>query len=78
MPCPPHVFIFTFCIWRGYKTKCDVCQFLCEDFFMLDVKHSSADVETEFGVVSLFLICTNFSFDKMTFSIFQASRDRKR
>jgi len=41
------------CIWRGFKTECDV---LCEEFFMLDVIYSYVDVETEFGVASLTLI----------------------
>ena len=26
-------------IWRGVKTKCDVCHVLCEEFFMLNVTH---------------------------------------
>jgi len=41
---------------------------LRHSFFMLDVAHSQADVETEFGVVSLILIFfINISFDKMIF-----------
>jgi len=55
MPCPP-LFSFWVCIWRGFKTKCDVCHVLCEEFFILDVTHSYVDVEREFGVVSLILI----------------------
>jgi len=47
---PPQVVIFTFCFWRGFKTKRDVCHVLCEDC-QLGVKHSYVDVETEFGMV---------------------------
>ena len=32
----PHFFLFTFCIWRGFKNKNDVCHVLCEELFMLD------------------------------------------
>jgi len=65
--CPPH-FSLRVCIWRGCKTKCDVCHVLCEEVFMLDVtqyshvdvetvtQYSHVDVETEFGVVSLLMI----------------------
>jgi len=56
MPCHPHFFFLRVCIWRGFKTKCDVCQVLYEEFFILDVTHSHVDVETKFGVVSLILI----------------------
>ena len=52
----PHTFLFTFCIWRDFKNKCDVCHVLCEELFMLDVTHSQVDVETEFDAVSLILI----------------------
>ena len=45
----PPLFSLRVCIWRGFKTKCDVCHVLCEAFFMLDVTHSHVDVETEFG-----------------------------
>ena len=51
---------------------------MCEELFMLDVRHSQIDVETEFDVVSLILIFfINFSFDKMIFSIVQVSLDRE-
>jgi len=50
----PPLFSLRFCIWRGFKTKCDVCDVLCEELFMLDVTHNH--VEIEFGVVSLILI----------------------
>ena len=50
MPCPSDVSL-RFCIWRGFRTKCDICHVLCEEFFMLDVTHSHVDVETVFGVV---------------------------
>jgi len=56
MLCPPPLFSLRFGIWRGFKTKCDVCHVLCEELFMLDVTHNHDDVETEFGVVSLILI----------------------
>jgi len=47
----PHFFLFTFCIWRGFKNKSDVCHVLCEELFMLHGRlHSQVDVETEFGV----------------------------
>jgi len=36
MPCPPHFFLFRFCIWRGFKNKSDVCHVSCEELFMLD------------------------------------------
>ena len=52
----PPLFSLRVCIWRGFKTKCDVCHVLCEEFFILDVTHSYVDVEREFGVVSLILI----------------------
>ena len=52
----PHVFLFRFCIWRGFKNKSDVCHVLCVELFMLDVTHSQVDVKTEFGVVSLILV----------------------
>jgi len=46
-----HIFLFRFCIWRGFKNNSDVCHVLCEEFFMLDVTHSQVDAETGFGVV---------------------------
>jgi len=36
MPCPPHIFLFRFCIWRGFKNKSDASHVLCEELFMLD------------------------------------------
>ena len=36
MPCPPHFFLFRFCICRSFKNKSDVCHVLCEELFMLD------------------------------------------
>jgi len=72
----PHLFLFRFLIWRGFKNKSDICRILCEELFMLDVTHSQVDVETEFGVVSLNLMF--FCFDIMIFSILQVSRDRER
>jgi len=68
----PHSFPFKLCIWRDLKKEGDVCHVLCEELFMLDVRHSQVDAETEFDVVSLILIFfINFSFDKMIFSIVQ-------
>jgi len=32
----PHFFLLSFCIWRGFKNKSDVCHVLCEELFMLD------------------------------------------
>jgi len=32
----PTLFLFRFCIWRGFKNKNDVCQVLYEELFMLD------------------------------------------
>ena len=29
------LFLFRFCIWRGFKNKSDFCHVLCEEFFML-------------------------------------------
>ena len=52
----PPLFSLSVCIWRGFKTKCDLCNVLCEEFFILDLTHSYVDVETEFGVVSLILM----------------------
>jgi len=36
MPCPPHFFLYKFCIWRGFKNKSDVYHVLFEERFMLD------------------------------------------
>jgi len=55
MPCS-SIFIFRFCIWRGFKNKIDFCHVLCEELFTLDGTHNQVDVDTEFGVVSLILI----------------------
>ena len=56
----PHIFLFRFCIWRGFKHKSDVCHVSCEEVLMLDGRphtlHSQVDAETEFGVVSLILL----------------------
>jgi len=30
-----NIFLFRFCIWRGFKYKSDVCHVLCEELFML-------------------------------------------
>ena len=52
----PKFFHFRFCIWTSFKNKSDVCHVWCEELFMLGVTYSQADVETEFGVLSLILI----------------------
>jgi len=52
----PHIFLFTFCIWKYFKKESDICHVLCEELFMLDARHSQFDAETEFDVVSLILI----------------------
>jgi len=36
MSCPAHLFLFRFCIWRGFKNKSDVCHVLWEELFMLN------------------------------------------
>ena len=56
----PHFFLFLFCIWKDFKNKSDVCHVLCEELFMLDVKHGQVDLETGFGVVSLILLVCEF------------------
>ena len=60
----PHVYLFRFCIWRGFKNKSDVCHVLCEEVFMLGGRshslHNQVDVETEFGVVPLILLVYQF------------------
>jgi len=40
-----------FYIWKFIKHTSYVCHVLCEELFMLDVTHSQAEVEAEFGVV---------------------------
>jgi len=60
----PPFFSLRVCIWRGFKTKCDLCHVLCEELFMLDVTHSYIDVEIEFGVVSLILIFYKYLLQK--------------
>jgi len=52
----PPLFSLRVCIWRGFKTKGDVCHVLCEEFFILDVTHIAMLMLKEFGVVSLILI----------------------
>jgi len=72
------LFSLRVCIWRGFKTKCDVCHVLREEFFILDVTHSYVDDEREFGVVSLILVHLYIFTSKLSFSILQVSRDHKR
>jgi len=49
----PHIFLFRFCIWKGFKNKSGVFHVSYEELFLLHVTHSKVDVETEFGMVSL-------------------------
>jgi len=51
---------------------------LCEERFVLDGTHSHVDVETVWLVSLRFCYFTNFSFDKIIFSIFQVERDREK
>jgi len=61
MPCPPHFFLFRFCIWRGFENKCYVCHVLREELFMLDGRqHSQLYVETEFFLVPLLPLVYKF------------------
>jgi len=79
MPCPSHIFLYRFCIWRAFKNKSDVCHVLCEELFMLEDTHNSrVDVEADVGVVSMVLMFFHFCCDKMTFSILQVFKDRER
>ena len=50
----PHLFLFRFFSWRGFKNRSDVCRVLCEEHFIFDVTHSQVDLNTEFGVVIFF------------------------
>jgi len=34
----PPLFLFGFCIWRGFKNMSVACHILCEELFMLDGK----------------------------------------
>jgi len=63
MPCPPHFFLFRFCIWRDFKNRSDVCHVLCEELFMLDGRPHIAMMmlKQKFGVVSLIVLVYNFS-----------------
>jgi len=91
--CPPHffrrgdiichvppLFLFRFCIWKGFKNKSDVCHIFCEELFMLDGRPYIAKLMLKQSLVWYHWFCLfiNFSFDKIIFSIFQVSRDRER
>jgi len=80
MPCPPHFFLFTFCISSGFKNKSDACHVLCEELFMLNGRPYIVKLMLKQSLVWYHWFCyfMNFSFDKITFSIFQVSRDRER
>jgi len=58
---PPTFFFYGF-VWRGFKTKCDVCHVLCEEFFTLDVAHSHVDVERVWCGITDSDIFINFYF----------------
>ena len=51
MSCPPHFFLFRFCIWRGFKNKTDVCHVLCEELFILDGRPRIAKLMLKQSVV---------------------------
>jgi len=76
MPCP-SLFLFRFCIWRGFKKRNYVCHVLCEELFMLDGRPHIAKLMLKQSLLRYhwFRWFVNFSFDKIIFSIFQVSRD---
>jgi len=76
----PHFFLFTFCIWRGFKNKSDVCHVLCEELSMLDGRPHKAKLTLKQSLVWYHWFCSfiNFRFDKIILSIFQVFRDRER
>ena len=76
----PHFFLFRFCIWRGFKNKSDICHVLCEEVFNLVGRPRIAKLMLKQSLVWNHWLCwcVNFSFDKITFSNFQISRDRER
>jgi len=51
-----RIFLFKFYISGDFENESDICHVLCEELYMLDVRHSQIDAETEFDVVSLILI----------------------
>ena len=61
MPCP-SLFSLRVCIWRGFKTKCDVRHVLCEEFFILDVTHCYVDVDRAWCGITDSDIFINFYF----------------
>jgi len=55
------LFLFRFCIWRGFKNKSDVGRVLCEELFMFDGKPYIAKLMLkQFGVVLLILLVYKF------------------
>jgi len=57
----PPLFLFRFCIWRGFKNKSDVCHVLCEELLILDGRpHVAKLMLKQFGVVSLILLVYKF------------------
>jgi len=77
---PPHFLLFRFCMWRAFKNKSDVCDVLCDEFFMLDGRPHIAMLMLKQSLVWYHWFCSfiSFSFDKIIFSIFQVSIDRER
>jgi len=59
IPCPP-LFLFRFCIWRGFKTKSYVCHVLCEELFMLDGRPHIAKLMLKQSLVLLMLLAYIF------------------
>ena len=76
---PPNIFLFRFCIWRGFKNKSDICHVLCEELFMFDVVHIAKLMLIQGLAWSLILIFfINFCLDKIIFSLLHVSKDRER
>jgi len=72
----PPLFLFRFCIWRRSKNKSDVCYGLCQVLFMSDI--AKLMLKQSLVWYHWILLVHQFSFNKMIFSIFQVSKDRKR
>jgi len=75
----PPLLLFRFCIWRGFKNKVMLVT-LCEELFMLDGRPHIGRLMLKQSLVWYHWFCyfTNFSFNKIIFSIFQVSRDHER
>jgi len=55
IPCPLHLFLFKFHIWKGFKNK-NVCHVLCKELFMLDGRPHIARLMLKQSLVSLILL----------------------